>query len=189
MFDGQMKTAILITIVIFFASLTAGWVGTSSNPAMGDEMMKIFEKDIASQLKGDNLYEMAVMLFANNLEACILLFLGGATCGILTVFILSLNGLVIGAIIEIVHHDHSPVFVATAILPHGIFEVPAFVIAGALGLCLAWSFVAEWKTGVADMAAYAQGYARLFILYVLPLVAVAACVEAFITPVVIHLVV
>ena len=39
-----------------------------------------------------------------------------------------------------------------------------------------------------DTAADAHRFGRLFILYVLPLVAIAACVEAFITPVVIHLV-
>ena len=129
----------------------------------------------------------ASRLFANNLEACILLFLGGASFGILTIFIMSLNGIVIGAIMEIVHKDHTPLFVAAAILPHGIFEIPAFIIAGALGILLAQSLIAEWY-GKGDTAADASRFARFFVLYVLPLVAIAACVEAFITPVVIHLV-
>ena len=45
---------------------------------------------------------MCIKLFINNFEACILLFLGGASFGILTIFIMSLNGIVIGAIMEII---------------------------------------------------------------------------------------
>jgi stage II sporulation protein M len=88
---------------------------------------------------------------------------------------------------ELVHKDHTPLFVAAAILPHGIFEIPAFIISGALGILLAQSLIAEWYgSGDAGVAAYS--YARLFIVFVLPLVAIAATVEAFITPVIIHLV-
>jgi stage II sporulation protein M len=86
-----------------------------------------------------------------------------------------------------VHKDHSAVFVAAAILPHGIFEIPAFILSGSFGILLAQSLIAEWYNG-GDAAEEARGFARLFMLYVIPLVLVAAFVEAFITPVVIHLV-
>ncbi len=88
---------------------------------------------------------------------------------------------------EIVRHDHSPLFVAAAILPHGIFEIPAFIISGALGVLLAQSLIAEWYGG-ADTAPEANKLALLFVTFVLPLITVAAFVESFITPVVIHLV-
>jgi stage II sporulation protein M len=154
---------------------------------VGEELMKLFEKEVAGQMDGGDPFDMGLKLFANNLQACILLFLGGASFGILTIFIMSLNGIVIGAIMEMVRKDHSALFVAAAILPHGIFEIPAFILSGALGILLAQSLTAEWY-GTGDTAVNARGYARRFITYVLPLVAIAACVEAFITPVVIHLV-
>ncbi|MCX6696023.1 MAG: stage II sporulation protein M [Methanoregula sp.] len=188
MYEMRLKHAILITIILFFATLTVGWVGSNQNPEMGENLMKLFEKEVAGQMVGDNPNDMAVKLFANNLEACILLFLGGASFGILTIFIMSLNGIVIGAILEITRHDHSVLFVAAAILPHGIFEIPAFIIAGALGIVLAQSLVFEWYGG-ADTAVDAMRFARIFIIYVVPLVTIAALVEAFITPTVIHLVV
>jgi len=188
MYEMRLKHAILITIILFFVTLTVGWVGSNQNPAMGENLMKLFEKEVAGQMTGDNPNDMAVKLFANNFEACILLFLGGASFGILTIFIMSLNGIVIGAILEIIRHDHSGMFVAAAILPHGIFEIPAFIIAGALGIVLAQSLVFEWYGG-ADTAVDAKRFARIFIIYVVPLVTIAALVEAFITPTVIHLVV
>ena len=187
MSDSQLTNAVIITVLLFFTTVTVGWVGSAQNPSVGTDLMKLFEKEVAGQISVDNPFDMCLKLFANNLEACVLLFLGGASFGILTIFIMSLNGIVIGAIMEIVRHDHTPLFVAAAILPHGIFEIPAFIIAGALGVLLAQSLTAEWY-GAGDAAADARGYARTFLLWVLPLVAVAACVEAFITPVVIHLV-
>ncbi|MDD1684893.1 MAG: stage II sporulation protein M [Methanoregula sp.] len=187
MFNSPLTNAIIVTLLLFFTTIMVGWIGSAQNPSVGEELLKLFEKEVAGQMDGTNPYDMGLKLFTNNLQACILLFLGGASFGILTIFIMSLNGIVIGAIMEIVRKDHSVLFVAAAILPHGIFEIPAFILSGALGILLAQSLIAEWY-GAGDTAVTARGYARLFILYVLPLVAIAACVEAFITPVVIHLV-
>ncbi len=187
MSNSPLTNAIIVTLLLFFTTITVGWVGSAQNPAVGEELMKLFEKEVAGQMDGSDQADMCIKLFFNNLQACILLFLGGATFGILTIFIMSLNGIVIGAIMELVHEDHTPLFVAAAILPHGIFEIPAFIISGALGILLAQSLIAEWY-GNGDSAVAAYAYARLFVAVVLPLVAVAATVEAFITPVIIHLV-
>jgi stage II sporulation protein M len=188
MSDGRLTNALIITSLLFFATITVGWVGTAHNPEIGENLMAIFQKEVAGQMNGENPLEMCGKLFTNNLEACILLLLGGASFGIFTIFIMSLNGVVIGAIMEIVHQDHSVAFVAAAIVPHGIFEIPAFIISGALGIMLAQSLITEWYGG-ADAAGDAPRYARIFLMYVIPLVAIAATVEAFITPLVIQLVI
>ena len=187
MSDSVLTDALIITFLLFCTTITVGWVGTAQNPSIGQDLMKLFEKEVAGQMSTDNPADMCVKLFANNLEACILLFLGGASFGILTIFVMSLNGIVIGAVMEIIRTDHSALFVAAAILPHGIFEIPAFIISGALGILLAQSLIAEWYTGH-DTATNATRYARIFITLVLPLLVIAAYVEAFITPAVIHLV-
>jgi stage II sporulation protein M len=187
MSDSPLANALIITLLLFMTTMCVGWIGSAQNPAVGQDLMKLFEKEVAGQMSGGNSADMCLKLFANNLEACIFLFLGGASFGILTIFIMSLNGIVIGAIMELVSKEHSALFVAAAILPHGIFEIPAFIISGALGIMLAQSLIAEWY-GEGDTAHEAKHYARIFVLYVLPLVAIAASVEAFITPVVIHLV-
>jgi stage II sporulation protein M len=187
MSNSPLTNAIIITFLLFSATLTFGWFGSMLNPQVGEDLLKLFEKEVAGQMDGQNPYDMFPKLFANNLEACLLLFLGGASFGIITIFIMSLNGIVIGAVMEIISKDHSAAFVAAALLPHGIFEIPAFIISGALGILLAQSLVAEWY-GSGDTAVAAQAYARVFLAFVLPLVFIAAGVEAFITPVIIHLV-
>jgi stage II sporulation protein M len=184
---STISGALLVAAVIFTVTLTIGWVGTIQDPALGEQLMSAFEKDVAGHIVGNNSLGIFFNLFFNNFEACILLFLGGASLGILTIFILSLNGIVIGSILEIVSKDHTPLFVAAAIVPHGIFEIPAFIISCALGLLLAQAVIGEWFR-TTDAAETGKKLGRYFILYVLPLVVIAAYVEAFITPVVIQLV-
>lgn len=187
MSNSPLVNALIITLLLFFTTMCIGWIGSAQNPAVGENLMALFEKEVAGSMSTDNPADMCAKLFVNNLEACILLFLGGASFGILTIFIMSLNGVVIGAIVEIVHLEHPAIFVAAALVPHGIFEIPAFIISGALGIMLAQSLIAEWY-GNGDTGTDVKQYARIFLLWVLPLVAIAACVEAFITPVVISLV-
>jgi stage II sporulation protein M len=185
--SSPLTKAVIISFLLFSATLSVGWVGTIQNPAIGEQLMSVFQKEVAGEIISNNSFDIFAKLFLNNLEACILLFIGGASFGILTIFIISMNGIIIGSIMEIVHNNHSALFVAAALLPHGIFEIPAFIIAGALGILLAQSLVNEWYGGP-DTAPEAKRLTRTFIVYVLPLVAVAAFVEAFITPVIIHLV-
>lgn len=184
---SSFGNTVTVTVLLFLVAMIVGWIGSAHDPAIGNGLLQMFQKEIAGQIVIGNPIDMCLNIFANNIEACILLFLGGASFGIVTMVILSLNGIVIGAITEIISKGHSAVFIAAAIVPHGIFEVPAFIIAGALGFLMAQSLINEWY-GTADTAADAKTFARLFILYVLPLIAVAAIVEAFITPAIIHLV-
>lgn len=184
---STLKIALGGTIFLLAASIVAGWVGSMNDPSIGESLMTLFQNEIAGQISIDNPVDLCVKLFANNLEACILLFLGGASIGLLTLAILGINGVVIGAVTQIVSETHSALYLAAALVPHGIFEIPAFVISASLGFVLAQALIAEWY-GAGDAAAEAQSLGKLFLCVVLPLIAVAAVVEAFITPAVLQMV-
>ena len=186
--ETPLANAIILTILLFFSMLTIGWVGSASHPDIGPQLLGFFEKEVAGMMTVDNPFALCVQIFINNFEASLMLFLGGASFGIFTILILSLNGIVIGAIMEMILRDHSVAFVAAAILPHGIFEIPGFVIAGALGIMFSQALVNEYY-GQGDAAGEAWRLAIIFFKVVLPLLVVAAVVEAFITPQVIQLVV
>ncbi len=143
MSEPSMKKAVILICLLFFTMLLIGRVGSEYHPETGEQLMRLFEKEVARQVSGGSSLEIGLKIFANNLEACILLFLGGASFGIFTIFIMSLNGIVIGAILQIVQKEHSIAFVAAAIIPHGIFEIPAFILAGALGVVFSHALVNE----------------------------------------------
>jgi stage II sporulation protein M len=77
-----------------------------------------------------------------------------------------------------------------AILPHGIFEIPSFLLSAALGIIFAQTLLYEWYGEPdIDTGNVVRQLARILVLVVVPLVAIAALVEAFITPEIIKMVV
>lgn len=73
-------------------------------------------------------------LAINNLTAMVVLLFGAVSIGLLSVVGLVLNGLLIGAIVSIAVHQLEPLVVFMLIAPHGLLEVPALLIAAAIGL-------------------------------------------------------
>ncbi|MEI7434361.1 MAG: stage II sporulation protein M [Methanomicrobiales archaeon] len=187
MSELKLSQGLLYTLVIFVCSLTIGVVITARDPSIGQNFLSLFKDAVVGEILGDPAPLLFVKLFLNNLQACLLLFLGGATFGVVSLFILSTNGLIIGSIMELVREERGMFFVLAAILPHGIFEIPSFILSGALGFLLAKSLYDEWN-GTRDAAVEAAHHGITFVMYVVPLVLLAALVEAFITPEIIRLV-
>ncbi len=185
---SEYTRGIAITVVFLALSLGVGAWMTARNPEVGQQVMSMIRDTIIGEALDSSRPVLALKIFINNLQACVLMFLGGATLGALTVFIIGTNGFVIGSILELVGREHSSLYVAAALVPHGIFEIPAFVISGALGFSLAAALLREGY-GEGDAADRAREMGRLFLVVVLPLVAVAALVEAFITPEILRMVV
>ncbi len=187
MSDFPLRSAAALAILVFLFTAVAGVAVVRESPATGQQLIQIVQNEVMGKVDAQDPLPLAAFIFANNLQACILLFLGGATLGALTLFIIASNGIIIGGIMELAREERGPLFVAAAVLPHGIFEIPAFLISASLGFLLGASLLAEWHGG-GDAAATAGAHARTFLLVVVPLVAIAAFIEAFITPGIIHLV-
>ncbi|MEN6611138.1 MAG: stage II sporulation protein M [Methanoregulaceae archaeon] len=181
---------ILIAALLFAVTFTLGWTTGMANPGVGEKVLTLFKDQVASEIMDTDPFILAGKLFLNNLEVCVILFVGGASLGIVTLFILGLNGIAIGIIMELVSRTKSVPFMLAAILPHGIFEIPSFLISAGLGIVLAQTLLNEYHSVPdTDSATVMQALAKKFLIYVVPLVAIAACVEAFITPQIIQMVV
>ncbi|MDI6718403.1 MAG: stage II sporulation protein M [Methanomicrobiales archaeon] len=188
MFELTYGRAIAATLVIFCIAALLGAAAVSISPESGKALLEVMREQIVGDVLGGDPLILAAKIFLNNLQASILLFLGGASFGLLTLFILLVNGVVIGGVLELVREQQGFLFVAAAILPHGLFEVPSFIIAGSLGLMLAHALYREWFFGE-DAAMHALGLGRKFVTIVVPLLAVASMIEAFITPEIINFVI
>ena len=184
--EGLVLPAIIVAGV-FLATVVLGVLVVSENPVVGETLVQFLRDQILGSIPSGNPLLLFLAIFLNNLQACVLLFLGGASLGAVTLFIAGTNGLVIGGIMEAVRQEKGILYVLAAILPHGVVEIPSFILAGALGLSLAEALWQEWN-GVGDAAARARELGSMFLRAVLPLVALAAGIEAFITPQIISLV-
>ncbi|KUG20712.1 MAG: stage II sporulation protein M [Methanomicrobiaceae archaeon] len=186
MYRKELLRPLAVAVIVFAVALGIGIGAVRLEPALGEELLDLFRDQVAGIVTDANPLSLAVNIFLNNLGACILLFLGGASFGILTGIILGANGILIGAVLELVRQQQGLFFVAAAILPHGIFEIPGFLIAGALGLHLGRALLLELQ-GLEDAADTARRLGRYFVRLVVPLLLVAAGTEAFITPALLNL--
>jgi uncharacterized membrane protein SpoIIM required for sporulation len=85
---------------------------------------------------------MATGIIANNITVTISVFAGGMTFGLLTVFMLITNGMMLGvATAASCHSLATAVDLWGFIAPHGVFELTAIFIAGAGGLMLAYAML------------------------------------------------
>jgi uncharacterized membrane protein SpoIIM required for sporulation/ABC-type transport system involved in multi-copper enzyme maturation permease subunit len=134
-----------------------------------------------------NQHLSALGIFANNVRATFIIFLSGivsfSVLGMLTYLInVALIGGVLGVFKLI---GFSPLLLfAAGLLPHGMFEIPALMIAGAIVLRMGAVLVTP-QTGksmgqvVLELLA---DWAKVFLGVVVPLLAVAALIEAYLTP-------
>jgi len=129
----------------------------------------------------------APFLFLNNTRAVAMIFLAGlASFSVLGVLLYMLNiGLTGGlfALRALLGLQPVPIFLA-GVAPHGIFEIPALMIGSAVVLYIGAALVTP-QTGksmgevILELMA---DWAKIFIGLVIPLLAVAALIEAYITP-------
>ena len=128
------------------------------------------------------------MIWAHNLQAiAIILLLGLFSFGILGVMIYLLNMGVVGMALALVKtFGQSPVTVGLAgILPHGIFEIPALILASSAILYIGAVLVTprSHRTLGEDLIEALADWMKVGIGLVLPLLTIAAVIETWVTPV------
>jgi stage II sporulation protein M len=79
-------------------------------------------------------WSMFYVIFFNNMLTSVMAILLGAAAGIFPLFFLISNGLLLGYIATDHTKGHTILFYLKGILPHGIFEIPAFILACACGI-------------------------------------------------------
>ncbi|MDD3977591.1 stage II sporulation protein M [Methanomicrobium antiquum] len=187
MFDNRLSLAVAFSLIIFILFAIIGVFSLAQNEEMAETLIQTLQNEMFAFVADDNPLVLAGKLFFNNLEASVLLFIGGATLGLLTIFILMTNGVIIGFVLSYASEKTGYLPILASIIPHGILEIPAFLIAAGLGFLLSESLWTEFK-GQGDAAIDAKTLGRKFIVIVIPLLAFAAFIEAFITPQIIDLV-
>jgi len=117
---NRNKWLILISTVILFASVLIGYIYANAI----DQLMNEFLGVMKGKFSKEGINTLSILL--NNLQSALFIYVGGVI-GIITAAILFINGLLIGYVIAI--FPLAPLY----IIPHGIFEIPALILAGAAG--------------------------------------------------------
>ena len=124
----------------------------------------------------------AAGLMTNNIRVAILAFAVGTLGGFPTLFLLFYNGMPLGGLAMQQHLAGRDTLFWSLILPHGVIELTAIIIAGAGGMIIGHALVAPGeRTRKAALAAAGRDAVKL-LLGTVPLFIAAGFIEAFITP-------
>ena len=152
------------------------WMGwAAAGPFVGT-----FEASIAARLEGEFPPTMAANLFGNNWLVALTTAYAGAAFAIPAIVSLLFNGVSLGIFARL---EVDPLELAAFVLPHGVLEIPAILVAGALGVSVGGSVWRTWR-GRAGRAALAETLERAFwvLIGIGILLAVAALLEGFVSP-------
>lgn len=128
-------------------------------------------------------FELARFLLVNNTRAFLLSILGAVTFGLLTGWAMLSNGIIVGNVGAAVAGTAGLGYILVGLLPHGVFELPALFIAAGVGFRLTYRFGQRIR-GTRD-AVFTKPYlyrTAILVIAAWLLLAIAAVVEAFVTP-------
>jgi len=121
-------------------------------------------------------------IMTNNLTVSFTTFALGATAGIGTVWMLALNGLLLGVVTAACWQAGMADKLYSFVAPHGVLELPAIFIAGGAGLLLAKGMLFPRTLPRKDSIAREGGRAVRLVLGIIPMLIVAGTIEGFVSP-------
>lgn len=125
----------------------------------------------------------AFIIFVKNVLAMLLSFMFSPILCFVPIFSLMLNGWLLGFVSELAIEQESLGYVLVGVLPHGIFELPALIIAqaAALGAGTAITLAVFQKKRRATLVTKLSQYVKYLVLAFILLLP-AALIETFVTP-------
>lgn len=176
------------SLLISLACALLGVVVTTSRPEfmrhfVGPEMIATMERH---QMWTHSIVSVAPQetsaIMTNNLTVSFITFAGGITFGLLTLFSLYNNGMLLGVIGAACHHYGMSLALWSFVAAHGSLELPSVVIAGAAGLRLGAAMVFPGGYGWKDSIAQGGIEATRLVSGIIPLLVVAGFLEGFFSP-------
>jgi uncharacterized membrane protein SpoIIM required for sporulation len=105
----------------------------------------------------------------------------GLALGVITLLVIFDNGLMIGLVSALAAGRMGPVVTLAAFVPHGVIEIPAMALSASIGLYLGYCILISIFGRRTNVAGEIVDSARMFMVYILPMLFVAAFVESYVT--------
>ena len=121
-------------------------------------------------------------IMTNNIGVCFVAFAGGIVAGLGTLYVLFVNGLMLGSIATVCAQYHLSLSLWSFIAAHGALELPSIMLAGAAGLRLAAGMLFPGMLCRKDALALAGLEAVQLLAGTIPLLTIAGTLEAFFSP-------
>jgi len=174
MIDRAIKPYLLILALIFAASFLAGTFVPSPIRRQMTEMLQAMAGDYR-ELSGGMLF---FNILTQNVTATLFVVIFGVIVGIIPTFVVGSNGFGLGVMYRQASEVSGFSKAAITVLPYGVFEIPALLVAASYGLWLGVMVVRRMrgKDGT-PLKTYMEHAFRRYFAVVFPLLVVAAAIE------------
>jgi stage II sporulation protein M len=176
-----LRPYLLVIITLFLLATTAGYVSAALNPDIIDELMGQFEETYG-WIANESPTMIMLFIFVNNTLNSLFAMLLGIFFGIWPIIFIIVNGFFIGVVVFSSVQEYSILVVLSALLPHGIIELPMIFISASMGLRLGvLAFQKIFRIKEIKFKYELFSAIRFFATVIVPLLFIAAIIETFIT--------
>jgi len=170
----SLKSYLIILTLIFTAAFLAGMLAPSSTRQQTTDAFQV----VADNYRGLAGWKLFFTILLHNVMATIFLLISGVIVGIIPTFAIGANGFILGVVYrqtaEMVGYSKA----ALKVLPHGVFELPALLVAASYGLWLGVTVVRRMRRKESTLLRFHIEHAfRRYFVVVFPLLIVAAGIE------------
>jgi len=190
--QAELRKQVPIGAMALVFSTVMGCVLCLLRPKLGDDTIASFMEMASASgvIEADGSLTAVRILYHNWIALLGIVLYGLLPVICVPAIMVATNGIYMGVILAHYHNQGLSMGLALAgILPHGVFELSALVLAGSTGLCLCRRITdrALHKTDKIHAAALAEDILRVMLLLVFPLLLLSAVTEVYITPTVLSL--
>jgi len=174
-----MIPALLVGLISYFQPNAAIWLLPEGVQSL---IPSIERQELWTDIPVDERPYASSFIMTNNIQVSFLAFAGGMTAGLLTIYVLINNGLLLGGLTGLTAHYGVGFELWTFVIGHGVIELSTIFIAGGSGLMLGWAIIHPGLLRRRDALAMAVRKAVVLICGCVPLLVIAGLIEGFISP-------
>lgn len=181
----------LASFLMFLIPALLGFVIAFRDPAAVSVVISGFEHildDIENQhewwnrINDEGRAESSSAIMTNNIQVTFLAFAGGITFGALTLYVLAMNGFLLGSVAGAAQRFDFAANLWGFVAAHGVVELSVIFLAGGAGLQLGWSLLRPGLLTRRAALVIASRRAISILFGCVPLLILAGIIEGFISP-------
>jgi len=185
-FHARRFVAVAAVLLLAPAIALGVWLANSDEALQAsapDAVREAYvEEDFEEYYSSAPAGEFATSVTVNNIQVAFLAFSSGILVCVATAYLLVTNGFNLGFAIGLFAANGQQAKFYGLILPHGLLELSAIIVAGAAGLAVGWTIIAPGdRTRTAALAEQGRRSAVMALGLVLAFI-VAGTIEGFVTP-------
>jgi len=187
----QALPFILIATLLFVLPALVAGLSTAWQPEAARWMLPADAQHLIPDIERQELWTdipiqerpyASTFIMQNNIKVAFLAFGSGVLAGLFTIWIMVLNGLIIGGITGLTAHYGVGFELWTFVIGHGVIELSMIFVAGGSGLMLGWAVIHPGLLSRRDALTVAARRAVRLVIGCVPLLVVAGLIEGFISP-------